>query len=180
MSRISASMLTDIDKETVDFVPNFDDRLQEPSVLPARFPNLLVHGSTGIAVGMATNIPPHNLAEVVDAVTALIDNPDMSLEEIMRRIPGRISRLAALLWAAPASGPRTRPGAGAFRCARAHISRSTRATGKKIVVTEIPYGVNKARLIESIAELVKDKRIEQISDLRDESDRDGKCASSSS
>jgi DNA gyrase subunit A len=173
MSRISASMLTDIDKETVDFVPNFDDRLQEPSVLPARFPNLLVNGSTGIAVGMATNIPPHNLAEVVDAVTALIDNPDMSLEEIMRRIPGPDFPTGGIIMGRAGIRAAYATGRGRLQVrARTHIEEHT-GNREKIVVTEIPYGVNKARLIESIAELVKDKRIEQISDLRDESDRDG-------
>ena len=173
MSKMSLSMLTDIEKETVDFTGNYDDRLQEPTVLPSRFPNLLCNGSTGIAVGMATNIPPHNLGEVIDAVNLLIDNPDAGLDEIMQHIKGPdfptggVIRGRAGIRAAYATGR-------ARLTLRARTEIEEMANGReRIVVTEIPYMVNKARLIESIADLVKDKRIDQISDLRDESDRDG-------
>ena len=173
MSKTSMSMLTDIDKETVDFVANFDDRLKEPTVLPSRFPNLLVNGSTGIAVGMATNIPPHNMAEVIDAVCALIDNPDATLDELMQHIPGPDFPTGGIIMGR--SGIRAAYGTGRGRIVvRAKTNIEDMPNNReKIVVTEIPYGVNKARLIEAIADLVKDKRIEQISDLRDESDRDG-------
>ncbi len=173
MSKISMSMLTDIDKETVNFVPNFDDRLKEPSVLPSRFPNLLVNGSTGIAVGMATNIPPHNMGEVIDAVCALIDNPEATLEELMQHLPGPDFPTGGTIMGR--SGIRAAYGTGRGRIlvrAKTHVEEMSNGR-ERIVVTEIPYGVNKARLIEAIADLVKDKRIEQISDLRDESDRDG-------
>ncbi|MDF3004343.1 MAG: gyrase subunit [Oscillospiraceae bacterium] len=173
MSKISMSMLTDIDKETVDFTPNFDDRLKEPTVLPSRFPNLLVNGSTGIAVGMATNIPPHNMGEVIDAVCALIDNPDATLEDLMQYLPGPDFPTGGTIMGR--SGIRAAYGTGRGRIlvrAKAHVEEMHNGR-ERIVVTEIPYGVNKARMIEAIADLVKDKRIEQISDLRDESDRDG-------
>lgn len=173
MSKVSMSMLTDIDKETVDFVPNFDDRLKEPSVLPSRFPNLLVNGSTGIAVGMATNIPPHNMGEVIDAVCTLIDNPEATLEELMQHLPGPDFPTGGTIMGR--SGIRAAYGTGRGRIlvrAKTHVEEMSNGR-ERIVVTEIPYGVNKARLIEAIADLVKDKRIEQISDLRDESDRDG-------
>lgn len=173
MSKISMSMLTDIDKETVDFTPNFDDRLKEPTVLPSRFPNLLINGSTGIAVGMATNIPPHNIGEVVDAVCTLIDNPEATLEDIMKCIPGPDFPTGGTIMGY--SGIRAAYATGRGKIlvrAKTHIEEMHNGR-EKIVATEIPYGVNKARLIEAIADLVKDKRIEQISDLRDESDRDG-------
>ncbi len=173
MSKISLSMLTDIDKETVDFTSNYDDRLKEPVVLPARFPNLLVNGSTGIAVGMATNIPPHNLGEVVDAVDYLIDHPEATLDEIMQFIKGPDFPTGGVIMGR--SGIRAAYATGRGRIilrARAEIEEMPN-NRERIVVTEIPYMVNKARLIESIADLVKNKRIEQISDLRDESDRDG-------
>ncbi|MEG1773607.1 MAG: DNA gyrase subunit A, partial [Oscillospiraceae bacterium] len=173
MSKISMSLLTDIDKETVDFGPNFDDRLKEPLVLPSRFPNLLVNGSTGIAVGMATNIPPHNLGEVTDAVCALIDDPELSLEQLMTHIPGPDFPTGGIIMGR--SGIRAAYATGRGRIllrSKAHVEEM-KNNRERIVVTELPYGVNKARLIESIAELVKSKRIEQISDLRDESDREG-------
>jgi DNA gyrase subunit A len=166
-------MLSDIEKETVDFASNFDDRLQEPKVLPSRFPNLLVNGSTGIAVGMATNIPPHNMGEVIDAVCALIDNPDIGLEGLMEYIPGPDFPTGGIIMGR--SGIRAAYATGRGRImvrAKTHIEEMHN-NRERIVVTELPYGVNKARLIISIAELVKNKRIEQISDLRDESDRDG-------
>ena len=173
MSKIAVSMLTDIEKKTVDFVPNYDDRLKEPAVLPSRFPNLLVNGSTGIAVGMATNIPPHNLREVVDAICHLIDDPDATLDDLMQYIKGPDFPTGGIIMGK--SGIRAAYGTGRGRItlrARAEIEEE-KNNRYRIVVTEIPYMVNKARLIESIANLVKDKRIEGISDLRDESDRDG-------
>ena len=173
MSKISMYMLTDIEKDTVDFTPNYDDRLKEPVVLPSKYPNLLVNGSTGIAVGMATNIPPHNLGEVTRAVCALIDNPEISLDEIMAYIPGPDFPTGGTIMGR--SGIRAAYGTGRGKIklrAKAHIEDMENGR-ERIVVTEIPYGVNKARLIESIADLVKNKRIEMISHIRDESDRDG-------
>ncbi|MDD6489843.1 MAG: DNA gyrase subunit A [Clostridia bacterium] len=173
MSKISVEMLTDIDKETVDFIPNYDDSRKEPSVLPSRFPNLLVNGSTGIAVGMATNIPPHNLGEVIDAVCCVIDNPDASLEEIMEHIKGPDFPTAGIIMGK--SGIRA-----AYATGRGKITVRARAeivedknNRYKIVVTELPYQVNKARLVESIANMVKDKRIDGISNIDDHSDRNG-------
>ena len=173
MSKISTVMLTDIDKETVDFGSNYDDRLKEPSVLPSRFPNILVNGSTGIAVGMATNIPPHNLGEVIDAVDLLLDHPDAGLDEIMTCIQGPDFPTGGIIMGR--SGIRAAYGTGRGKITlrgRAEIQEHKNGR-EKIVITEIPYMVNKARLIESIAGLVKEKRITDISDLRDESDRDG-------
>jgi len=173
MSRMALKMLQDIDKETVDFVGNYDDRLQEPVVLPSRFPNLLVNGSTGIAVGMATNIPPHNLREVTNGVCRLIDNPDATLEDIMQDIEGPDFPTGGIIMGR--SGIRAAYGTGRGKLAlraRAEI-QEWKNDRERIIVTEIPYMVNKARLIESIADLVKDKRIDGISDLRDESDRSG-------
>ena len=173
MSRISTVMLTDIDKDTVDYGTNYDDRLKEPAVLPSRFPNLLVNGSMGIAVGMATNIPPHNLGEVVDAVDLLIDNPDATLDEIMACVKGPDFPTGGIIMGR--SGIRAAYGTGRGKLTlrgRAEIQEH-KNNRERIVITEIPYMVNKSRLIESIAGLVKDKRIEQISDLRDESDREG-------
>ena len=173
MSRMATKMLTDIDKETVDFMPNYDDRLQEPVVLPSKFPNLLVNGTTGIAVGMATNIPPHNLKETTDAVCCLIDNPDATLEELMEHIKGPDFPTGGIIMGR--SGIRAAYATGRAKItlrARTEI-QEFRGDRERIVVTEIPYMVNKARLIESIADLVKEKRIDGISDLRDESDREG-------
>ncbi len=173
MSKISTVMLTDIDKETVDYTSNYDDRLKEPSVLPSRFPNILVNGSTGIAVGMATNIPPHNLSEVVDGVCLLIDNPDATLEQLMECIKGPDFPTGGIIMGR--SGIRAAYGTGRGKIIlRGRTEIEEHKNGReRIVITEIPYMVNKARLIENIADLVKEKRIEQISDLRDESDRDG-------
>ena len=173
MSRISTSMLTDIDKDTVDFTSNYDDRLKEPVVLPSRYPNLLVNGSTGIAVGMATNIPPHNLGEVIDGVCCLIDNPDATLEELMEHIKGPDFPTGGVIMGR--SGIRAAYATGRGKITlRAKTEIEEHKNGReRIVVHEIPYMVNKARLIENIADLVKDKRVDQISDLRDESDRDG-------
>ena len=173
MSKISLNMLTDIEKNTVDFVPNYDDRLKEPVVLPARIPNLLINGSTGIAVGMATNIPPHNLAEVVEGVCYLIDNPDATLEDIMNFIKGPDFPTGGVIMGVSGIKSAYATGRGKITL-RAKTNIEELKNGKfRIVVTEIPYMVNKARLIENIAELVKEKRVEGISDLRDESDRDG-------
>lgn len=173
MSKLSVDMLADIDKDTVDFGPNYDDRLKEPQVLPCHFPNLLVNGSTGIAVGMATNIPPHNMGEVIDGMCCLIDNPDATLDEVMEYIKGPDFPTGALIMGR--SGIRAAYGTGRGRITvRARAEIEEEKNGRfKIVVTEIPYQVNKARLIESIADLVKEKRIEGISNVEDHSDREG-------
>jgi len=173
MSKIAMKMLTDIDKNTVDFMPNYDDRLKEPTVLPSRFPNILVNGSMGIAVGMATNIPPHNLGEVIDGMCAVIDNPDIELPELMEHIPGPDFPTAGIIMGR--SGIRAAYGTGRGKIT---VRGRTEIVEKKnghfeIKVSEIPYNVNKARLIESIAALVKDKRIEGISDINDYSSMHG-------
>lgn len=173
MSKIAHYLLSDLDKETVDWVPNYDETEQIPSVLPTRLPNLLINGTAGIAVGMATNIPPHNLTEVVKACIALIDNPVLSIDELMEFIPGPDFPTAGIISgrAGIISAYKTGRGAVSIR-ARTHIESED--NGKdKIIITELPYQVNKARLIEKIAELVKDKKIEGITELRDESDKDG-------
>ncbi len=173
MSKISMEMLTDIDKETVDFIPNYDDRLKEPTVLPSRFPNLLVNGSTGIAVGMATNIPPHNLGEVIDGMCCLIDDPDAPLEKIMEYIKGPDFPTAGIIMGK--SGIRAAYGTGRGKITvRARTEIVENKNGRfSIVVSELPYQVNKRRLIEAMADLVKDKRIEGISDINDYSNRQG-------
>ena len=173
MSKIAMSMLTDIEKETVDFMPNYDDNKKEPTVLPSRFPNLLVNGSTGIAVGMATNIPPHNMREVIDGMCCLIDNPDAGLEELMEYIKGPDFPTAGIIMGR--SGIRAAYGTGRGKIivrARAEI-QETKNGRFSIVVSELPYQVNKAMLIESIADLVKEKRIEGISDINDYTSREG-------
>ncbi len=173
MSKLSLHLLTDIEKETVDFMPNFDESRKEPVVLPSRFPHLLVNGSNGIAVGMATNIPPHNLTEVINGIVALVDNPDISIDELMEYIPGPDFPTGAQIMGVSGIRAAYHTGRGKIRVrAKAEIE-DWKENRQRIVVTEIPYGVNKARLIEKIAELVHDKRVEGISDLRDESDRDG-------
>lgn len=173
MSKISVEMLTDIDKDTVDFIPNYDDSRKEPSVLPSRFPNLLVNGSTGIAVGMATNIPPHNLGEVIDAVCCLIDNPEASLDDIMEHIKGPDFPTAGIVMGK--SGIRAAYATGRGKITiRAKAEIMEEKNGRfKIVVSELPYQVNKARLVESIADMVKEKRIDGISNIDDHSDRNG-------
>ena len=173
LSKISLEMVTDIDKETVDFMPNFDDRLKEPTVLPSRFPNLLVNGSSGIAVGMATNIPPHNLGEAVDAMCMLIDNPDAEVAEIMECMPGPDFPTGGIIMGR--SGIRAAYATGRGKIiVRAKTEIVEAKNGRfKIIVTELPYVVNKARLIENIADLVKDKRIDGISNIEDHSDRNG-------
>jgi DNA gyrase subunit A len=173
MARLSDELLADLDKETVDFGPNYDDSLKEPLVLPARFPNLLVNGSSGIAVGMATNIPPHNISEIINATILLIENPSASFEEIMALVPGPDFPTAGFIYGRGGIQSAYRDGRGIIVLrARAAIEKLARER-EAIIVTEIPYQVNKAKLIERIAELVRDKKIEGISDLRDESDREG-------
>ena len=173
MSRIAGEMLADIDKETVDWRPNYDDTRQEPQVLPSRIPNLLINGSSGIAVGMATNIPPHNLSEVIDALTLVIDNPEASLDDIMRLLPGPDFPTAGIIMGTEGIRRAYATGRGTVKV-RARYTIEERRNGKSaIVITEIPYQVNKARLVEKIAELVRDKKIDGIVDLRDESDRKG-------
>lgn len=163
MSKISQRMLTDIDKNTVDFMPNYDDRLKEPTVLPSRYPNLLVNGSMGIAVGMATNIPPHNMREVVDGMCAVIDDPDIELPELMEHIPGPDFPTGAMIMGR--SGIRAAYATGRGKLTvRAKTEIVEKKNGRfEIKVTEIPYNVNKARLVESIADLVKEKRVEGLS-----------------
>ncbi len=172
MSRMAMRMLTDIEKETVDFMPNFDESRKEPVVLPSRFPHLLVNGSNGIAVGMATNIPPHNLTEVIDGIIAVIDNPEITIDELMEYIKGPDFPTGAQIMGNAGIRAAYHTGKGKIRI-RAKAEIEEVKDRQRIIITEIPYMVNKARLIEKIAELVKEKRVEGISDLRDESDRDG-------
>jgi len=175
LTRLSAELLgEDIDKETVDWTPNYDGSLVEPMVLPAKFPNLLVNGSTGIAVGMATNIPPHNLSEVIDATIELIRHPDATLAQLMKKMPGPDFPTGAFIHGAQGIRDAYKTGRGTVQVrARAIIEKAARGDKESIVVTEIPYQVNKAKLIERIAELVNDKKIEGVADLRDESNREG-------
>ncbi len=174
MARLAGELLADIEKETVEHIPNYDGSMMEPSILPARFPNLLVNGSSGIAVGMATNIPPHNLREVIDAVVAAINNPEISPEGLIEIIPGPDFPTAGFILGRAGIREAYLSGKGMIQLrARALIERQKRTDRESIVVTEIPYQVNKAKLLEKIAELVQDKRMEGISDLRDESDREG-------
>ncbi|WP_028918856.1 DNA gyrase subunit A [Pseudoxanthomonas suwonensis] len=173
MSRITHELMADIDKETVDFQPNYDEKELEPTVMPTRFPNLLVNGSAGIAVGMATNIPPHNLTEVVNGLLALIDDPELDVDGLMQYIPGPDFPTAGIINGVGGIQLAYRTGRGRVRM-RAKAEIEVADNGREsIIVTEIPYQVNKARLIEKIAELVKEKKIEGISELRDESDKDG-------
>ncbi|MDH3401211.1 MAG: DNA gyrase subunit A [Chromatiales bacterium] len=174
MAKMAHELLADIEKETVDFVPNYDESESEPSVMPTRIPNLLVNGSSGIAVGMATNIPPHNLGEVVDACLATIDNPDISLPELMQLIPGPDFPTAGIINGAQGILEAYRTGRGRIHVrALSHIERNESNGKESIIVTELPYQVNKARLLEKIAELVRERKIEGITELRDESDKDG-------
>ncbi|HKJ82763.1 MAG TPA: DNA gyrase subunit A [Mariprofundaceae bacterium] len=174
MSRLSSELLADIDKDTVDFDPNYDDSLSEPKVLPARFPNLLVNGSTGIAVGMATNIPPHNLGEAINATIALIKTPDIDDEALMEMMPGPDFPTGGFIYGRTGIRNAFLTGRGSVTMrARAIVEKHPRTGRESLIVAELPYQVNKATLIESIAGLVRDKKIEGISDLRDESDRDG-------
>lgn len=174
MSKISTDMLTDINKDTVDFVSNYDDHLKEPTVLPSRFPNLLVNGSTGIAVGMATNIPPHNMKEVVDAVCLLIDNPQAELFEIMEKIKGPDFPTGGIIMGYSGIKSAYATGRGKITVrAKTHIENENGSGREKIIVTQLPYQVNKARLIENIADLVKEKRLDGIANIDDHSDREG-------
>jgi DNA gyrase subunit A len=175
LTRLAEELLRDdIDKETVDWVPNYDGSLSEPSVLPAKFPNLLVNGSSGIAVGMATNIPPHNLGEVIDACLMMIDNPAATWTDIMAVLPGPDFPTGGFIHGLEGIRDAYSTGRGIIQVrAKAHVETQKKSEKQQIVVTEVPYMTNKARLLEKIAELVKDKRIEGISDLRDESDREG-------
>ncbi|WNY28084.1 DNA gyrase subunit A [Methanimicrococcus stummii] len=173
MAKVSAEMLEDLDKETVDYRPNYDESLQEPAVLPAKLPNLLINGSTGIAVGMATNMPPHNLTEVIDATVMMIDNPDADVPELMSVIKGPDFPTRAVILGNEGIINAFKTGRGSVRIQAVSHIEEMKGNREKIVVTELPYQVNKARLIENIAELVRDKKVTGISDLRDESDRDG-------
>jgi DNA gyrase subunit A len=173
LHRLSSELLADIDKETVDFQPNYDEKELEPTVLPARIPNLLVNGSAGIAVGMATNVPPHNLTEILGACIALIDDPNLEFEDLMRIVPGPDFPTAGIINGSAGIVEAYRTGRGRI-LVRARADVEVEANGREtIIVSELPYQVNKARLIEKIAELVKEKKIEGISELRDESDKDG-------
>jgi DNA gyrase subunit A len=174
LAKIAEEMLVDIEKETVDFIPNYDDHLQEPTVLPARLPNLLVNGSSGIAVGMATNIPPHNLSEVCDGITYLVDNPQASIEDLGNYIKGPDFPTAGIIMGMEGIRNAYATGHGKVVVrAKAHITSVSAGGRRQILVSELPYQTNKAALIETMADLVRDKKIEGISDLRDESDRQG-------
>ena len=174
MAKLTHQLMADIDKDTVDFQPNYDEKEQEPTVMPTRVPNLLINGSAGIAVGMATNIPPHNLTEVINATIALIDDPEATISDLMQFIPGPDFPTAAIINGAAGIHAAYHTGRGRVRMkARADIEINEDNGRESIIVTELPYQVNKARLIEKIAELVKEKKIEGISELRDESDKDG-------
>jgi len=174
MDQLAHELLADLDKETVETGPNYDDSLQEPLVLPSKFPNLLVNGSAGIAVGMATNIPPHNITEVINGIIAVIHNPEIDYEELLCHIPGPDFPTAGFIYGREGIRSAYRNGRGIVQMrARAVVETQKKSERQSIVVTEIPYQVNKARLVEKIAELVKEKKIEGISDLRDESDREG-------
>ena len=174
MAKLTAELLADIDKDTVGFVPNYDDSLTEPAVLPSKFPNLIVNGSSGIAVGMATNIPPHNMGETIDALITLVDNPDASLEELMAHLPGPDFPTAGFIYGKDGIRQAYETGKGVIQIrARAMIERDRKGERENIVVTELPYQTNKARLIEKIADLVRNKTMEGISNIRDESDREG-------
>ena len=174
MAKVAGELLSDLDKETVETVPNYDGSLQEPRVLPSRVPNLLVNGSSGIAVGMATSIPPHNLGEVIGALLALIGNPDVTVEELMGHVPAPDFPTGGILYGLDGVRDAYRTGRGSVQIrARAFIEKAKKGDRESIVITEIPYQVNKSRLIERIAELVRNKEIDEVSDIRDESDRDG-------
>ncbi|NKB47704.1 MAG: DNA gyrase subunit A, partial [Legionellales bacterium] len=173
MAKITHELLADLDKDTVDFVPNYDETEFAPSVLPARLPNLLINGSAGIAVGMATNVPPHNVNEIINACVALIDNPEIDIPELMELVPGPDFPTAGIINGRAGIVRAYHTGRGRiYLRARAHFE-GEESSKPSIIITELPYQVNKARLIEKIAELVKDKRLEGITGLRDESDKDG-------
>ncbi len=173
-TQLAEEMLADIEKETVEFVPNYDDSLKEPTVLPSRIPNLLINGSSGIAVGMATNIPPHNLGEVVDGLVAMVEKPNITVKELMKYIPGPDFPTGAFIHGREAIAQAYSEGRGIIQMRGKAFTETVKRTGKEqIIISEIPFMVNKARLIEQIAGLVNEKKIEGISDLRDESDREG-------
>ncbi|HEX7026476.1 MAG TPA: DNA topoisomerase (ATP-hydrolyzing), partial [Gammaproteobacteria bacterium] len=174
MAKLAHEMLADLDKETVDFVPNYDGAETEPVVLPTKVPNLLVNGSSGIAVGMATNIPPHNLREIINACVALIDNPNLDINGLMQHVPGPDFPTAGIINGAADIRRAYRTGRGRVVVrARTHIENDDKGAKERIVITELPYQVNKARLLEKIAELVREKKLEGITEIRDESDKDG-------
>ncbi|HKZ17477.1 MAG TPA: DNA gyrase subunit A, partial [Geobacteraceae bacterium] len=174
MSQLAHELLADLDKETVDMGQNYDGSLQEPLVLPAKFPNLLVNGSAGIAVGMATNIPPHNLGEVIEAIISVIGNPNLTFEELLHLIPGPDFPTGGFIYGREGILQAYRTGRGIVQMrARAFVETQKKTERQSIIITEIPYQVNKANLVAKIAELVREKKIEGISDIRDESDRDG-------
>ncbi|MBW2563928.1 MAG: DNA gyrase subunit A, partial [Deltaproteobacteria bacterium] len=174
LTRLAHEMLEDLDKETVDFVPNYDESLTEPSLLPAKFPSLLVNGSSGIAVGMATNIPPHNLSEVIDGIKAIIDNPKITFEELLTLIPGPDFPTAGIIYGTQGIYNAYKTGRGIIRMrARVMVEKDKRTQRETIVVTQLPYQVNKAKLIAMIAGLIRNKQIEGVRFVRDESDRDG-------
>jgi len=174
MMRMAHEMLEDLEKETVDFAPNYDESLFEPSVLPAKIPSLLINGSSGIAVGMATNIPPHNLSEVIEALKVLIDNPEVSVDELIELVPGPDFPTGGMIYGTEGIKAAYQTGRGTVRIrARLIVEKDKRTQRETLVVTELPYQVNKARLIEKIAELIRDKKIEGIRYVRDESDREG-------
>jgi DNA gyrase subunit A len=174
MTPLAEEMLADIEKETVDFIPNYDDSLKEPAVLPARIPNLLINGAAGIAVGMATNVPPHNLTEVIDGLIALIETPDMTIKQLMKHIPGPDFPTAGFIHGTEPIVQAYNEGKGVIQMRGKAFTETVKRTGKEqIIISEIPYMVNKVRLIEQIAGLVQEKKIEGIADLRDESDREG-------
>src|SRR6185437_3175829 len=173
LARVANALLDDLDKDTVDFIGNYDDSRQEPTVLPARFPNLLVNGAGGIAVGMATNIPPHNLGEVIDGCLAFIDNPGITTEELIAFIPGPDFPTAPLILGSAGARAAYTTGRGSIIMRARHTIEEGRGDRQSIVFTSIPYQVGKAGLVEKIAEAAKEKRIEGISDIRDESNRQG-------
>ncbi|MEK7791490.1 MAG: DNA gyrase subunit A, partial [Deltaproteobacteria bacterium] len=174
MEAIAAELLEDIDKETVDFIPNYDGSLTEPTVLPARIPALLINGSSGIAVGMATNIPPHNLTEIVKGCITLVDNPDVTIDELIKIIPGPDFPTAGFIYGKAGLKEAYREGRGIIQLrAKAEIEPFKKGDREAIIVSELPYQVNKARLIEAISSLVRDRKIDGISDIRDESNREG-------
>ena len=174
MTKIASELLSDLDKDTVDFVPNYDETMHEPAVLPAKVPNLLLNGSSGIAVGMATNIPPHNLAELVDGLIAITDNPEISIDELIKLIPGPDFPTGGFINGRDGIISAYKTGRGIIKVrARAFIEKRGKTERESIIISEMPYQVNKARLIEKIAELVQQKKLEGISDIRDESDREG-------
>jgi len=174
MQRLAHQMIEDLDKETVDFLPNYDESLSEPSVFPSKFPCLLVNGSAGIAVGMATNIPPHNLSEVIDAINAIIDNPQVTWNELMQYVPGPDFPTGGIIYGTDGIKEAYKNGRGIIKIrARVVVEKDKRTQRETIVVTELPYQVNKAKLVEKIAELVREKHIEGVRYVRDESDREG-------